>query len=102
MELYQYIISLKLCSIFPETTKLIQLITTIPVTSATAERSFSCLKRIKSYLHNSQGQERLSALALMSIENGLLERLRSTPQFQEEVIEVFVRKTRRIDLQFKK
>lgn len=33
---------------------------TLPVTVATAERSFSKLKIIKSYLRNSIGQERLS------------------------------------------
>ena len=41
---------------------------TLPVTVATAERSFSKLKFIKNYLRNSMGQERLNALALLSIE----------------------------------
>lgn len=41
---------------------------TLPVTVATAERSFSKLKFIKNYLRNSMGQERLSGLALLSIE----------------------------------
>jgi hypothetical protein len=43
---------------------------TIPVTVATAERSFSKIKLIKTYLRSSMGQERLSGLAILSIENG--------------------------------
>lgn len=44
---------------------------TIPVTSACAERSFSKLKIIKSYLKHSIGQDKLSALALLSIEQDI-------------------------------
>ena len=42
---------------------------TIPVTVATAERSFSKLKLIKNFFRSSMSQERLSGLALLSIEN---------------------------------
>ena len=42
---------------------------TLPVTVATAERSFSKLKLIKNYLRSTMGQERLSGLAMLSIEN---------------------------------
>lgn len=42
---------------------------TLPVTSASAERSFSKLNLIKSYLRNSVSQARLSSLAILSIEN---------------------------------
>jgi hypothetical protein len=41
---------------------------TIPVSVATAERSFSKLKIIKSYLRNSMGQTRLRGLSLLAIE----------------------------------
>jgi len=41
---------------------------TIPVTVSTAERSFFKLKIIKNYLRNTMGQQRLSSLALLSIE----------------------------------
>ena len=40
----------------------------IPATSCSAERSFSSLRRLKTYLRNSMGQERLSSLALLHIE----------------------------------
>jgi hypothetical protein len=48
---------------------------TLPVTSATAERSFSKLKLIKSYLRSTMTNERLSGLALISIERGLAENI---------------------------
>ena len=50
---------------------LIKVAMTIPVTSATAERSFSVLKRIKTYLRATMGQERLTHLAVLSIEREL-------------------------------
>ena len=42
---------------------------TVPVTVATAERSFSKLKLIKNFLRSSISQKRFSGLALLSIEN---------------------------------
>jgi hAT family C-terminal dimerisation region len=48
---------------------------TIPVTEASCERSFSKLKIIKNYLRSSIGQERLSGLAIISIENNITETL---------------------------
>jgi hypothetical protein len=41
---------------------------TLPVTVASAERSFSKLRLIKSYLRSTMGQDRLRGLALLSIE----------------------------------
>ena len=47
----------------------LKLFLTIPVTVASAERSFSKLKIIKTYLRSTMSQERLSGLAVLSIEN---------------------------------
>lgn len=44
------------------------LLATIPATSCSAERSFSGLRHPKTYLRSTMGQERLSNLALLSIE----------------------------------
>jgi hypothetical protein len=46
-----------------------------PITTAMAERSFSKLKIIKNYMRTTMGQERLSNLALLSIESELCENL---------------------------
>ena len=56
-------------SCFPEECIAFLLFVTIPVTTASDERSFSKLKLIKTYLRNSMGQERLRNLAFLSIED---------------------------------
>ncbi|KAJ4921640.1 hypothetical protein JOQ06_027721 [Pogonophryne albipinna] len=60
---------------FSEVCTALLLYLTIPVTVATAERSFSKLKLIKTYLRSSMGQERLSGLATLSIENSRARKL---------------------------
>ena len=45
----------------------LQLLVTIPVTTCECERSNSVLKRLKTYLRSTTGQERLNGLALMNI-----------------------------------
>lgn len=50
-------ISLKM---FEEVKKLLQIYLTIPVTTATAERSFSTLRRLKTYLRNTMSQQRMN------------------------------------------
>jgi len=67
-----YLISTDLSDSLSQVTKLSSLIVTIPATSAGTERSFSCLKKIKTHLRNSQSQNRLSDLSLLSIEKQLL------------------------------
>ncbi|KAJ4938896.1 hypothetical protein JOQ06_028362 [Pogonophryne albipinna] len=60
---------------FSEVCTALLLYLTIPVTVATAERSFSKLKLIKTYLRSSMGQERLRGLATLSIENSRARKL---------------------------
>ena len=61
------------------------------ISNATGERSFSKLKLIKTYLRNSLAQDKLSNLALLSIENNLLKSLNTT-----EIKNIFVNmKTRK-------
>ncbi|KAF3448961.1 hypothetical protein FNV43_RR09682 [Rhamnella rubrinervis] len=48
---------------------------TIPVTVASAERSFLKLKLIKSYLRSTMSQKRLNGLAMMSIEKDILKQI---------------------------
>lgn len=65
----KYIIEKKLTEVYPTIEIVLRIIATTPVTVASAERSFSRLKIIKTYLRNSMTQDRLSALAILSIEN---------------------------------
>ena len=46
---------------------------TIPITVASAERSFSKLKLLKNYLRSTMSQERLNGLATLCIEKKLLD-----------------------------
>ncbi|KAI8784290.1 Zinc finger MYM-type protein 1 [Biomphalaria glabrata] len=68
LELLSFIISYG-NDIFPN----LQIMLTISVSVASCERSFSKLKIILTYLRASMGQERLSDLALLSIEKELVE-----------------------------
>ncbi|XP_026816181.1 52 kDa repressor of the inhibitor of the protein kinase-like [Rhopalosiphum maidis] len=52
---------------YPSVFKLLQILATIPVSTASNERSFSNLKRIKTYLRNSMTEARLNGLAIISI-----------------------------------
>ena len=70
--LLKKIMSDGLGSTLPEVVKLANLILTIPASSASPERSFSILKRIKNFLRNSMEQTRLSSLAIISIEKKML------------------------------
>ena len=83
-----------------EVSRLCELILTIPTTTASVERSFSALKRIKTFTRNSQGQERLQNLALLSIEKELLHHLQHTSKFYSDVTDHFARKPRRISLNY--
>ncbi|CAK1600824.1 unnamed protein product [Parnassius mnemosyne] len=65
----KYIVEQKLTEVYPTIEIVLRIIATTPVTVASAERSFSRLKIIKTYLRNSMTQDRLSALAILSIEN---------------------------------
>jgi hypothetical protein len=60
---------------FPNACIAYRILLTIPVTVASAERSFSKLKLIKSYLRSTMSQERLNGLVILSIEKKLLENL---------------------------
>ena len=77
------------------------LILTIPVSTASVERSFSALKRIKTYSRNMTGQARLSDLALISIEKELLMNLKAKDQLHDPAINKFIQKDRRMDFVFK-
>lgn len=48
--------------------KLLKIVWTIPANSCECERSFSSLRRLKTYIRSTTGQERLCSLALINIE----------------------------------
>lgn len=77
---------------YPNIFILLKIFASLPVTTCTPERTFSSLRRLKTYLRNSCGQNRLNGLALMSIH-------RDIHIFTDEVIDIFaLKKDRRINL----
>lgn len=100
-EVVIFLIETELCNCFTEFFKLSKLMLTFPVTTASVERSFSCLKRIKSFLRNRCSQSRLSNLAIISIEKQMVQELKSKNNFYNKVIEHYATKERRIDLIYK-
>ena len=57
--------------ISPQIYLLYKIACTLPVTSRENERANSTLDRVKTSLHSTMGQERLSALTMMSVHNDL-------------------------------
>ena len=56
------------------------------MSSCEAERCFSPLKRIKNFLRNTMSEERLNALAMLSMEKSLI---KDSTDFNKNVIEMF-------------
>ena len=48
-------------------TKALQISVTLPASNTSAERTFSAMKRIKSWLHASMGNSRLRELAVINV-----------------------------------
>ena len=72
LDLLNKITSLNLESVFSNISIALRILLTLPVTVASAERSFSKLKLIKNYLRSIMGQERLVNLAILGIESDLV------------------------------
>lgn len=73
--------------VFPTINTLLKILTTLPVSTSTSERSFSSLRRLKTYLRNTTGQQRLNGLAMLNTHRELdinaaevLDELAKTPR----------------------
>ena len=77
---------------FPNASIAYRVLLTIPVTVASAERSFSKLKLLKSYLRSTMTQQRLNDLATIALESEVPEKID-----YEHIIEDFIsRNTKRM------
>ena len=74
--------------VFPNIRVLLIIGSTLPISSCEAERSFSGLQRIKTYLRSSMTTERLAGLALLHLHNDV-------PIDMDEVCQLFVTKNNR-------
>ncbi|KAK9667796.1 hypothetical protein RND81_13G011700 [Saponaria officinalis] len=73
-----------------------KILLTIPITVTSAERSFSKLKLLKSYLRSTMLQDRLNGVVMIAIENGLFEKVTYA-----ELIDDFASKNARRAIVFK-
>ena len=99
VDLFQLFMENNLGEVFSETVTLLKILITTPMTTAEAERCFSTLKRIKTFLRNTMTQERLNALDMLSMEKRLVTDM---TDFNQKVIENFAgQKERRAKFMFK-
>jgi hAT family C-terminal dimerisation region len=55
--------------------KVLHYVITLPVSSATCERSFSAMRRVRNYLRSTMTEDRLTSLSLLHIEGKLSSRI---------------------------
>lgn len=79
--------------VFPNLYKLMQVALTIPVSSATCERSFSTMRRLKNWLRSSMLQQRFTNLSVINIERDLANDIVS-----EEILNTFAKTNRKLCL----
>ena len=82
---------------FEEIWRVLQIAITVPVTSVECERSFSVMKRIKSYLRSTMSQEILRNISMLAIERELSD---MSAMDWNEVIDRFSKDDRRISLRY--
>ncbi|XP_050419915.1 uncharacterized protein LOC126832918 [Adelges cooleyi] len=78
-------------NIFLNFCKLLQTALTIPISSASCERSFSVMRRIKNWIRNTMTNDRFTNLSILHIERDLSHVIES-----ENVLNIFAEKDRRI------
>jgi len=91
LDILKVIMSSDITSSIPELATACVLFATLPVTVASAERSFSKLKIIKTYLRSTISQDRLDGLALLAIENECAKQMNT-----EDLIDKFANSKARI------
>ena len=72
--------------LFSQVEALVRLLLVVPASSAEAERSFSALRRLKTWLRSSTSQTRLNNLAMCHVHQEKLDRLDL-----EEICQSFIR-----------
>ena len=94
LELLNKIFEKGLQNLFPQTCVALRIFISIPVSVSQGERSFSKLALVKNCLRSTMGQDRLSALAMLSLERDLARKLN-----YDSIIDSFAsRRVRRIRL----
>lgn len=80
-------------NVFANLYKLMQVALTLPISSASCERSFSVLRRIKTWIRSSMNQDRFTDMSILHIERDISNKIESV-----NILNNFSLKNRRIDL----
>jgi len=64
--------------VYPNLYKLLQVAITLPISSSTCERSFSAMRRLKTWLRTSMLQNRFNTIAILNIEKHIVNILTKT------------------------
>lgn len=96
LEILEYLKVNNLMNTLPNIWVALRILLTMPVTVAACERNFSKLKLIKTYLRSTMSNERLNSLALLSIENEVVQRI----DLSENIKKFADLKSRKIPLQY--
>lgn len=87
---------LKTCivvNVYPNMYKLLQVALTLPISSATCERSFSTMRRIKTWMRSTMVENRFNDLSIINIEKDLAKQINNT-----DIVNAFSNKNRYIVL----
>ncbi|XP_022160524.1 uncharacterized protein LOC111038741 [Myzus persicae] len=80
--------------VYPNVYKLLQVAITLPISSSTCERSFSAMRRLKTWLRTSMLQNRFNTISILNIEKDIVKHIDN-----DSIINKFARKNRTIVLQ---
>ena len=101
-EVLKYMFKFNLQSSLPEAVKLFKMNGVLAVASASVERSFCSLKRVKSYkMRNRMGQGRLSSLCRISIHKDIVKHKEDSNVLHDQVVQKFIEKPRRLAFLYK-
>ena len=75
IQVFRFINENEFMHAFPNVCVVFRLYLCLMISNCSGERSFSVLKRVKNQLRSSMGQKRSNSLALLCIENELLEKI---------------------------
>lgn len=84
---------------FPSVQQAILIALTLPVTTCTVERSFSTMRRVKTWLRSTMADDRLSGLCMMSIHRAKI--AENKQQLIDKVIDKFAQDHRRLQFLFR-
>jgi len=85
-EILDVISLLKPTAGFPDLRRLLQLALTVPVANVASERSFSSMRKIRTYVRSSMKEDRLSGIANLTVENEVAKRIDI-----DEVVNIFAK-----------